>query len=95
MQNFNIFKNNHKLEDKHPDYKISGKDGEEFIELGGCWLKEGKNGDKFFSCKLNKPYKDRKGFEIVGLSGEEEKLATQEMTKEQQEIQEISENIPF
>ena len=66
MQNFSIFKvqkdpSNSKL----PDYRISIKVGDEYVEAGAGWIKESKNG-KYISCKLNDAYLDkRKGFEIV------------------------------
>lgn len=65
-QYFSIFKvtkdpNNTKL----PDYRISIKVGDEFVEAGACWIKDSKSG-KYMSCKLSDPYLDkRKGFEIV------------------------------
>lgn len=64
IKSFAIFKNSHKEKDGQPDYKISAKIGEEFVEIGGAWIKEGKNG-KFFSCKLSAPYKERKGYKLV------------------------------
>lgn len=67
MNNFVILKNNKKNpEDKTPDYRISVKDGEKFVEAGGCWLKESEKG-KYFSCKLSLPYKDRKGWTLTPI----------------------------
>lgn len=63
IKNFVIFKNNNKSKDNHPDYRISIKIGEEYVDAGGVWLKEGKNG-KFFSCKLNDARDTRSGFRI-------------------------------
>ena len=77
MKNFSIFKNkNKKPEDKTPDYKMSVKVGEEYVECGGCWLREDKSGGKYFSCKLSDVYVDhtkgvaRKGWEMVAEGGE-------------------------
>lgn len=64
MQNFSIFKNNNKKNEKEPDYKMSGKVGDGFVEIGACWKKTGSSGD-YLSCQLSKPYKDRKGFVVV------------------------------
>lgn len=58
MDNLNkgaIFKNENKKEQKHPDYK--GKinwNGKE-IEIS-LWVAEAKNGNKYFSAKLQEPF---------------------------------------
>lgn len=79
MKNFSIFKNTHKKEGSTaPDYKMSVKIGEEFVECGACWLKDGKSG-KYFSCKLSDLYVDkekgtaRQGFDLVAEPIVEEK----------------------
>jgi uncharacterized protein (DUF736 family) len=61
---FAIFKAKEKKNEKSPDYNISMKVGDKYENIGGCWIKEGKSG-KFFSCKLNGPYQQRKGYEIT------------------------------
>lgn len=61
---FAIFKAKEKKNEKSPDYNISLKVGEHYVNVGGCWIKEGKSG-KFLSCKLSEGYGDRKGFEMV------------------------------
>lgn len=73
MQNFSIFKNVNKKEGSTaPDYKMSMKIGEEYVDCGACWLKEGKSG-KYFSCKLADTYVDKEkgvakpGFQIVSM----------------------------
>ena len=93
MKNFTITKNKFKKEGSSmPDYRMSAKIGEEFVEIGGCWLKEDKNKQKFFSCKLSDLYVDhtkgtaRKGFVIT----EEPKVE-----KEEIKIEEINNEIPF
>ncbi len=63
IKTFAIFKNQHKKEEKHPDYKISIKIGDVYVEAGGVWLKEGKAG-KFMSCKLSDARDTRPGFRI-------------------------------
>ena len=63
IKNFTIFKNTKKEKENHPDYRISIKIGDEYVDAGGVWLKEGKAG-KFFSCKLNDARDTRKGFGI-------------------------------
>ena len=63
MKNFAIFKAEKKT-DKGPDYNISMKVGDNYQKIGACWLKEGKSG-KYFSCSLNKEYKDEKGYSVV------------------------------
>lgn len=64
IKSFSIFKVQNKKSDKDPDYRISAKIGEEYKEIGAGWIKDGKSG-KYVSCQLSKPYKDRKGFQIV------------------------------
>ena len=48
---FNLSKNNKKT-DTQPDYRISFREGDTFIEGGACWKKQDKNGQTFLSCKL-------------------------------------------
>ena len=69
MQNFAIFKAKEKKNEKSPDYNISIKVGDKYVNAGGCWLKESK-GQKYFSCALAKPYKVQSGWEIVEIKGE-------------------------
>ena len=66
IDNFSIFKNDDKKKDTEPDYRISIKVGEEYVDGGACWLKQGKTG-KYFSCSLKKPYKGKDGFHILPL----------------------------
>lgn len=51
-----IFRNTNKKEDKHPDYngKIKTPDGKEW-DLS-LWVKDSKNGNKFFSVAVKEPY---------------------------------------
>lgn len=63
IRTFAIFKNTHKKEDKHPDYKISIKIGDVYVDAGGVWMKEGKAG-KFMSCRFNEAKDTRPGFRI-------------------------------
>lgn len=64
IQQFSIFKNTNKKEgSKEPDYNLSAKIGEEFVDIGAAWIKEGAKG-KYFSIALKKPYKDKKGYYI-------------------------------
>lgn len=79
-KNFSIFKNTHKKEGSTaPDYKMSTKVGEEFVECGACWLKDSPKGGKYFSCKLSDLYVDkekgtaRQGFDLIAEPLVEEK----------------------
>lgn len=56
--------------DKAPDYRISGRDEDDFVEVGACWKKVDKNGNSYLSCKLRDEYKDKPGYEIVKEGGE-------------------------
>lgn len=95
MKNFTITKNKFKKTDSQPDYKMSIKQDDAFIEIGSCWLKEGKNG-KFFSCKLNDVYVDhvkgvaRKGFDLVM-----EESNGNDMPEMPEEVEDIADNAPF
>lgn len=56
LENFTIRKNKFKKEGSNqPDYNISTKIGEEWKSVGGCWIKEDKNKEKFFSCRVSPP----------------------------------------
>ena len=58
----NLFKNNYKVSgDNKPDYTVSMKDGEKYVNVGGGWIKESKGG-KFISVKLD----DEKVLEQLG-----------------------------
>ena len=84
IKNFAIFKAKEGKSDKSPTHNISAKIGEEYVNIGACWTKEGQSG-KFLSCKLQDVYVDhtdrtktRKGFAII-----DEKLIMQEEDTEQ------------
>jgi len=51
-----IFKNDHKKQDSHPDYRGKGKDlqGND-IEIS-MWVKKSKDGKSFFSFQIQEPY---------------------------------------
>jgi len=82
IKNFAIFKTKEKKNDNSPDYSISIKVGDKYQNVGGCWLKEGKNGSKYISCKLSDGYKNRKGFFIT----EEDSINTNTNNTDSQEI---------
>lgn len=55
---FSLFKNENRTDNNNqPHYNGNGKDlnGNEFQV--SAWLTESKNGKKYFSCKLQEPYK--------------------------------------
>lgn len=54
---WNLFRNNKKTADNQPDYRgtITLEDNT-VLELS-AWLKEGKNGNKFFSGTVREPYR--------------------------------------
>lgn len=49
---FTLFKNTHKKQDNHPDYRGEGKDAAGNPIEVAAWIKEGSNGGKFMSCKF-------------------------------------------
>lgn len=67
----NLTVNKNKKEgDNLPNYKLSTRDGEEFIEIGGAWKKQDKNNQTYISIGLanafdkeNKPltYQNKNG----------------------------------
>ena len=70
IKNFAIFKVANKKNEKSPDYTLSAKVGEEYVDIGAGWVKDGAKG-KFISCVLSNPYVDhvkqtnRKGFHLM------------------------------
>lgn len=66
IQSFSIFKNTKKEKETQPDYKLSAKINDEYVEIGAGWIKDGKSG-KFISVQLKKPYDSRDGYEIIPI----------------------------
>lgn len=62
MKNFSCFKVTEKKNEKEPDYRLTMKVGEEFVDIGAGWIKESAKGTKYISFALSKPFKDRKGY---------------------------------
>lgn len=54
MENFVIFKNEYKEKENQPDYRVRTKDGEEYVDWGACWAKQGSKG-QYLSCTKSKP----------------------------------------
>ncbi len=73
MKEFLIFKNDNKKGEKEPDYKLSVKIDDKFVEVGAGWKRLSQKGTNFISCLLSKPYGDRKGWHF-----EQDKDAEQE-----------------
>lgn len=105
-KNFSIFKAKEKKSEKAPDYNISLKVGEHYVNVGACWLKEGKSG-KYFSCKLSDGYTSKDGKKTQGfvitqetepstLSPEDIKsIKTAREREEIETVQDIASGIPF
>jgi hypothetical protein len=97
-KNFNIFMVKEKKNDKSPDYNVTVKVGEKYVNIGGCWLKDGKGG-KYFSCKLSDGFKgpkgERFGFSIEqdGVIAKANSVITGDETKKVVEIDAL--DIPF
>lgn len=86
---FNLQKNKYKKTEGQPDYRISFKTEDSFVEGGACWIKKDKSGNTYLSCKLGDVYVDhtdmtktRKGWHIEEdkkiLSEDEEFVASTE-----------------
>lgn len=62
IKNFSIFKNTRKEKDNQPDYKLSTKIGDEFVNIGAGWIKVTKGteknpeGIKYISVAIDKKY---------------------------------------
>lgn len=65
IKNFQIFKIEDKKSDKEPDYRLTAKVEDKFMDIGAGWIKTSPKGTKYISCQLNKPYQDKKGFGIL------------------------------
>ena len=70
-KNFTLSKNKFKKTESQPDYRISMKTNDTFVNLGGAWIKKDKLGNTFLSCKLGDSWTDhtdtsktRKGWNI-------------------------------
>ena len=75
IKNFAIFKQEVKNE-KSPTHIMSAKVGEEYVNIGACWTKDGNKG-KFLSCTLQDAWvdhtdatKSRKAYMVVEGSPE-------------------------
>lgn len=57
IKNFAIFKNKPSENEKAPSHALSAKIGEQYLNIGSAWTKEGKSG-KFLSVQLSNAYVD-------------------------------------
>lgn len=57
IKSFSIFKGKESSNEKAPSHRLSAKIGEEYVDVGAAWTKEGKAG-KFLSAQLSKAYVD-------------------------------------
>lgn len=71
MKNFNCFKVIEKKNAKEPDYKLSAKVGDEFVEIGAGWIKDTATGTKYISFSLAEPYQGKKGWQLIEEKEEE------------------------
>lgn len=63
---------NKKIGDNLPDYKLSTKDGEDFIEIGGAWKKQDKNNQSYISIGLANAFdKDKRPVMYKNKEGKE------------------------
>ena len=64
IKSFSCFKVNEKENDNQPDYRLSAKIGEDYVDIGAGWIKESKNG-KYISFKLRDVYREKDGYVII------------------------------
>lgn len=63
IKNFSCFKVTEKKNEKAPDYRLSAKVGDEYVEIGAGWVKTTEKG-KYISFALSKPFNGNAGFVI-------------------------------
>ncbi len=80
INNFSCFKVTDKKTESSPDYRLTAKVGEEYVDIGAGWVKDGQNG-KYISFQLSKPYQGKPGF-ILTTTGAVEDSEPQERTVE-------------
>lgn len=64
IKNISIFKVTEKKNETSPDYRVTAKVGEAYVDCGAGWIKESKNG-KYISIKFKDEYGDKCGFALV------------------------------
>jgi len=79
IKHFSCFKVDKKEKESQPDYRLSAKVGDKFVEVGGGWIKQGEH-TKYISFKLSDAYKEKSGFVIM------EEKGTVPQTKEEEII---------
>lgn len=67
IKNFAIFQNTNKENEKQPDYKMSVKIGDKFVDAGVGWKRTSEKGVVYLSMKLSDPWE--KEYEGVKKSG--------------------------
>ena len=67
MKEFLIFKAKEKNNDKSPDFNITAKVGDKFVNIGAGWNRKTKGNPPvgFISCKLSNQYQDKKGYHLT------------------------------
>ena len=68
ITSFSIWKIEYKdgeKKEKSPDYRLTTKAGEEWVEIGAAWKKTTTDGKPYISCKLATPYKEKSGYQIT------------------------------
>jgi len=72
FKTFTLNKNKQKTAgDTKPDYNISTKDGEEFVNIGGAWLKQDKNNQSYLSLSLASSFDKEKNPIMLETKGGE------------------------
>ncbi len=82
ITNFSIFKVQDKKKPTHPDYRLSAKIGDKYVNIGSGWIKEGKSG-KFVSVQMGKAYGATNGY-YIGIIPAEFKAVVPEVPKREE-----------
>lgn len=69
IKNFALFKVKEKKSDNSPDYELSTKIGDDFIQVGAGWIRESKKGTKFISIKLSEPFEKEYNGKVIKRDG--------------------------
>lgn len=65
MKNFSIWKNDKKEKESEPDYRLTMKVDDKFVDIGAGWIKSTSEGKKYISVSLSKAYNGKNGWKLI------------------------------